>query len=169
MNAGLGHPSQLKNLKPKKSSKDIGKNSNNTSKLTANSASKSLKVEKKAKSQLGKEQLLHSSQEPTAQAFTESHLDGSLEVNLLGDAMNNTNIFNSLTEKKKEIISNFQVTDGKHCDILPTSNSNKYTCIQAAPKPVIKPKKQMSNSQTFNAQLHQSAKQKSQLPNQQCE
>ena len=80
--------------------------------VTNNSASKSLKIEKKAKSQLGKEQLLHSSQEPHVQAFTESHVDGSLDVNMLTVGGGCNNIFNSLSEKKKELIYNFPSQEG---------------------------------------------------------
>ena len=77
-----------------------------------NSASKSLKIEKKAKSQLGKEQLLHSSQEPHVQAFTESHIDGSLDVNMRTVGGGCNNIFNSLSEKKKELSYNFPAQEG---------------------------------------------------------
>lgn len=70
--------------------------------MTVASASKSLKIEKKAKSQLGKEKLLHSTQEPNVQAFTEQqHAEGSLENNSMQTGCNN--IFNSLSEKKKEL------------------------------------------------------------------
>lgn len=159
MHAAASLPPQLQKLNNKKSSKDIvaiNSNNNTINKITVNiSASQSLKIEKKAKSQLGKEHLLHSTKDPTAvQAFTETHaVDGTIDINLMNKTSNN--IFNSLSEKKKEMIQNFPVQqDGSKLisEVVMLPTNNKYTHSQSTPKPIIKPKKSMSNSQTFSAQ-----------------
>ena len=55
--------------------------------------------------------MLHSTQDPTVQAFTEQNVDGSLDVNNLVHTGGN-NIFNSLSEKKKELSHNFPSHEG---------------------------------------------------------
>ena len=80
--------------------------------------------------------MLHSTQDPTVQAFTEQNVEGSLDVNNLVHTGGN-NIFNSLSEKKKELSHNF-----------PSQESS-------TPGAAIKPKS-ISNSQTFS-QHHNAA------------
>lgn len=66
--------------------------------------------------------MLHSTQDPTVQAFTEQNVEGSLDINnLLHTGVKN--IFNSLSEKKKELSHNFPSQEGNNsADVMTLFN-----------------------------------------------